>query len=984
MTWLSRLLPQSPRLPRLADQNRRTRQAQRRRRMATLETLEGRTLLSNVTTSFNAATSALTITGDTSNDNFTIVENLGGTVTVKGAPTSVVPGVGVVPPSTINGSSAAFTTSHAVTSITVNLPGTTNFDFVTLSGQGKTTPTTVKNVTVTATGANLTFTAGTTATNGVDDSGNLVVSDKFTSPVNAVLHATVNNSSFATLSIIQTGGGPDSSAVTLGNDSIPSSVAVSLGNANGDAITLNSGNSFGMTTLLQGNGGPSNSLSLGNSDTVSVGSGSYKSLNVDQLLNGTKNTITIGPGILISPINSTLPVVVDGVTIVPNGVSTSQGNGAGDVTTIAGVTTSTPAPPLNLPLPPNIGFSNITVVQGNGSVGLVPNTVGVNDSASVTTSSVPGNISITQSDLASNTPSWNTATISADTAGGSISISQGNAGGTQLTNGTTTPGDQASVTGSKAGSNITIGQGTGSKDSATVSTSTAGGNVSITQADVAANPAGDTALVMTDTIGGNVTISQGSASGDTATIDPTTVGGNVSITQLNGNNDTATVNVATVGGNVSITQGSGNSDTATVNVATVGGNVSITQGSGNSDTATVENATVGGNITITQLSGNGDTALIFDVTDTHPATTVPFITISISQGSGSGDKATVSGVIALGGNVTITQTDVAGNPAGDTALVMTDTIGGNVTISQGSASGDTATIDPTTVGGNVSITQLNGNGDAANVESATVGGSIGVSITQGSGSGDTATVFDVTALNGNITISQSDVNTNLAGDTASVIGVTAGTHTGSPSTDVAGNVTITQGSGPGDVAYLNLDNINNVTITQGDNVQGAFNGSTVASDVAEINDTSVTSYLTIIQGTGTSTDPTAGNYVAAIGYDYLGYVGRLPVFGTAGSSSVTAVYTEIDQQYANNQVFLGDPGPPTDTGPASAFTTFSLDVFTGNGGGAYVQAANTTVFYGPLGFFSPLYTIEGGGSGNTYVDGGGNSGVTVDPTTFNS
>src|SRR5271166_6935289 len=157
MTWLSRLLPQSPG-QRLVGRNNRTRQAQRRRRMATLETLEGRTLLSNVTTSFNAATSALTITGDTSNDNFTIVENLGGTVTVKGAPTSVVQGVGVVPGSTINGSSAPLTTSHAVTSITVNLPGTTNFDFVTLSELSK-TPQTVKNVTVTATGANLTFTA---------------------------------------------------------------------------------------------------------------------------------------------------------------------------------------------------------------------------------------------------------------------------------------------------------------------------------------------------------------------------------------------------------------------------------------------------------------------------------------------------------------------------------------------------------------------------------------------------------------------------------------------------------------------------------------------------------------------------------------------------------------------------------------------------------------------------------------------------------
>ena len=83
-------------------------------------------------------------------------------MTVAPGATRVVPaplGPGWCPRSTIDGSSTPFTTSSAVTSIIVNLPGTTNFDFVTLTGQGKTTPTTVKNVTVTATGANLTFTA---------------------------------------------------------------------------------------------------------------------------------------------------------------------------------------------------------------------------------------------------------------------------------------------------------------------------------------------------------------------------------------------------------------------------------------------------------------------------------------------------------------------------------------------------------------------------------------------------------------------------------------------------------------------------------------------------------------------------------------------------------------------------------------------------------------------------------------------------------
>ena len=171
MTWFSRLLPNG--------RSSLQRANKRRRRMMNLEALENRTLLSNVTVSFPTPSSPLTITGDTFNDNFTITENttpgpLFGTVTVAPGATRVVPGGAIVAPSTIDGSSAPFTTDSAVASIIVVLPGTTNFDFVTLTGQGKTTPTTVKNVTITATGANLTF-----AANNVDNSGNFVLSDTY-------------------------------------------------------------------------------------------------------------------------------------------------------------------------------------------------------------------------------------------------------------------------------------------------------------------------------------------------------------------------------------------------------------------------------------------------------------------------------------------------------------------------------------------------------------------------------------------------------------------------------------------------------------------------------------------------------------------------------------------------------------------------------------------------------------------------------------
>ena len=81
MTWLSRLLPQSPRLPRLADHNHRTRQGQRRRRMSTLEALEDRTLLAgNVVTSIVPAPTGggarqLDILGAPTGVTFTVTEN---------------------------------------------------------------------------------------------------------------------------------------------------------------------------------------------------------------------------------------------------------------------------------------------------------------------------------------------------------------------------------------------------------------------------------------------------------------------------------------------------------------------------------------------------------------------------------------------------------------------------------------------------------------------------------------------------------------------------------------------------------------------------------------------------------------------------------------------------------------------------------------------------------------------------------------------
>ena len=83
-------------------------------------------------------------------------------------------------------------------------------------------------------------------------------------------------------------------------------------------------------------------------------------------------------------------------------MKTWQGNGAGDMTTINLVTT--PAPPNPNYLRP--GPPSIDVTQGSGS----------GDSAKVTNSTLPGNICITQTDVAGNARG-DSATISGDKVG---------------------------------------------------------------------------------------------------------------------------------------------------------------------------------------------------------------------------------------------------------------------------------------------------------------------------------------------------------------------------------------------------------------------------------------------------------------------------------------------------------------------------------------------------------------------------------------
>jgi hypothetical protein len=418
MSWLSNLPPtgRNPQRRASNDDRGRTQSGKGRRRIMSLESLENRTVLSNVTASL-AVSGALTITGDTHNDSFSITENAAGTVTV--AATSFQ--------TTIDLTHLPYNTPSKVTSIVVILPGTTNFDTVAINGPGKTTATPVHTVAITATGANLTFTG-----NGIDNSGSLTLSDTVGLPGgnDAALHASVDNSTFASLTITQTGN--TLAYVELGNDNINSStgpgpVTVSEGVDNADKIILDKlaggGDTFGVTTLSQGTG-PAFAGGNGSADSVSVSNASVADLTIKQILNGNDASISVN---------------ILSVAQADVGVVTSQGNGNGDTTKITGVTAPIPTTAIGPPTP-----ASILVTQGNGN----------GDSASVTNSKLPGNITINQGN-----GNGDSATISGVTVG------------FKVTSGGTTKAYYG---------NLTISRGTGKGNTASVTDSIYTGKITIT------------------------------------------------------------------------------------------------------------------------------------------------------------------------------------------------------------------------------------------------------------------------------------------------------------------------------------------------------------------------------------------------------------------------------------------------------------------------------------------------------------------------
>jgi hypothetical protein len=450
--------------------------------MATLETLEGRTLLANVGAAVVGTTLYVVPTENTTSltypsVSFSITENANGTVTLVGTPApSSNPHA---PPSNttqINTQPVGtqVTTLLSPTNIFVLLPGnsTTTSDIVSMTGTGRENVTiVVPGSSTTAGGANLTLNVtslkNTQGTFSLYDapttgSGKYAQSPAFSPTVAASvwsfptdskgnqlnylggqLTANITSSQFSSLLIEQ--DGCCQAGVTLTNDIVPGSVQVYEGTGNADSISVSGvapADVFGATTLVQYYAPtvtmtPTYSAAnlgwscQGTGDTVNVNDMQIYSLAVTQG-NGALTDVgavsvlgvefpylgTVNPYYVGQTINIGTTSDVE-VNVLGFGITATQGSAPSDTIHIESITKYGKTGSTDI----SKGQDSIVTKQGGGW----------NDSTTVDSSTVNGNISVTQGDGA-----LDSVLIADDAAGiyvagppfyeanGVLTVSQGN------------------------------------------------------------------------------------------------------------------------------------------------------------------------------------------------------------------------------------------------------------------------------------------------------------------------------------------------------------------------------------------------------------------------------------------------------------------------------------------------------------------------------------------------------------------------------
>ncbi len=625
MTWLSRLLPQSTRYqPR--HERRRMSNSKQRRRISFLEPLENRTVLSSVSVSYGFAAGPITITADPLNNNFMIEEfkQAGATYvrvsSMDGGETK------------INGADE-WTSLAPVTNITVKHLSSTkaDLDHVVFTGSGELQTT--KNVTFTVNKTNLTL-----EVYDVNNPGNFKLTSK------GELDLTMLDSQWNSLSVDQSGCCP--ADVYIAGTTVNGAVTIKEGWGDGSSIVIEDSN-FGKTVLEQYSGQKYNGPGCeGNDNLISVSNSTVLTLAIDQCDDG-------------DAFGDNNTVEVQSVGVAQNnsayfGITICQGHGENATATVDDVYVfGTPNFRRGQPGP----CAGISIEQGNGNSAY----------ASITNSTVPGDVTITQGN-----GNADEAYVSGVVAGlanqfycGAIIIEQGNGKDNyaevidsstaelevEITQGNGECND-ALVDFVVSGSWIYITQGslvpTGPADThcpntATVSNSTADGDVYITQKDTATSTPGSVATVDSVEAGGDICISQGDADGNTGEVLSSFANGDIMITQGDGDGNTATVDSSETAilsyGDIYITQGDGNDATATISSSIADGDICITQGNGANDSAVVENSEAYGYYIMIE-QGDGHNAYARVENSYTPGN------IYVTQGDGCEDVVEILGVEA--------------------------------------------------------------------------------------------------------------------------------------------------------------------------------------------------------------------------------------------------------------------------------------------------------------------------------------------------
>jgi hypothetical protein len=255
------------------------------------------------------------------------------------------------------------------------------------------------------------------------------------------------------------------------------------------------------------------------------------------------------------------------------------------------------------------------------------------------------------------------------------------------------------------------------------------------------------------------------------------------------------------------------------------------------------------------------------------------------------------------------------------------------------------------------------------------------------GDGDRETVVvDSSTFYGNLYVSQGDGKGDRVHIANVVIGALIPIIPGVLAKYYEGTLWISQGDGGGDLVVVDSNGsksgvkatgnvFNNVYIFQGDGggPSGSFPGN---DDVVVFDEATVYSNLVILQNAEKVYDAAAVPSVAprflvdgkGKGFNLvqIGVDTTTPFGHSTGSVSV-GEETFIYQGGGNNETDLGGTNDPS----GIDFETTYLDIFTGKDGGGTVMAANTMVDVGS--FFGLDFVIDGGDSGNVYIDLGGNN-----------